>query len=102
MPIGLSEGIIHVTTRAFYSYDAGSIPSEARADAYSRSDAYFGSMQRASTREACVAIDAEVDDLYESYRSGLGCVRGMRSAVAIEAAVVLGLYGLWQLSHLFR
>lgn len=31
-----------------------------------------------------------------------GCVRGVRFALAIEAATALMIYGLWQLAHLVR
>ena len=31
-----------------------------------------------------------------------GCIRGIRSALAIEAAVALMVYGVWQLTHLLR
>jgi len=31
-----------------------------------------------------------------------GCIRGIRSALAIEAAAALMVYGLWQLMHLLR
>jgi len=31
-----------------------------------------------------------------------GCVRGVRYALAIEAAAALMIYGIWHLSHLVR
>lgn len=31
-----------------------------------------------------------------------GCIRGIRTALAIEAVAALGVYGLWQLMHLLR
>lgn len=31
-----------------------------------------------------------------------GCIRGVRFALAIEAAVALMIYAIWQLSHLMR
>lgn len=33
---------------------------------------------------------------------GPGCVRGVRIALAIEAATALMIYGLWHFSHLTR
>jgi len=33
---------------------------------------------------------------------GPGCVRGVRFALAIEAATALMIYGIWHLSHLVR
>ena len=44
-------------------------------------------------------------DLIETQDSSLarpGCIRGIRSALAIEAAAALMVYGLWQLMHLLR
>ncbi len=33
---------------------------------------------------------------------GMGCVRGIRIAILIEAAAALLFYGLWQLRHFLR
>ena len=33
---------------------------------------------------------------------GMGCVRGIRMALLIEAAAALLFYGLWQLRHFLR
>ena len=45
---------------------------------------------------------AEVSEHEDSSPSRPGCMRGIRSALAIEAVAALMLYGLWQLSHIFR
>ncbi|MGO9937284.1 MAG: hypothetical protein ACLPH3_06395 [Terracidiphilus sp.] len=45
---------------------------------------------------------AEVKDQDDSSPSRPGCMRGIRSALAIEAVAALMFYGLWQLSHLLR
>jgi hypothetical protein len=45
---------------------------------------------------------AEVNEHEDSLPSRPGCMRGIRSALAIEAVAALMFYGLWQLSHLFR
>ncbi|HUD54885.1 MAG TPA: hypothetical protein VMR02_06650 [Terracidiphilus sp.] len=45
---------------------------------------------------------AEVNAHEDSLPSRPGCMRGIRSALAIEAVAALMFYGLWQLSHLFR
>ena len=45
---------------------------------------------------------AEVSEHEDSSPSRPGCMRGIRSALAIEAVAALVLYGLWQLSHLLR
>lgn len=34
--------------------------------------------------------------------SGLGCIRGARYAIAIEAVFAIALYGAWELRHLLR
>jgi hypothetical protein len=45
---------------------------------------------------------AEVNEQHDPSPSRPGCMRGIRSALAIEAVAALMLYGLWQLSHLLR
>jgi hypothetical protein len=39
-------------------------------------------------------------DLSDSDADGLGCARGVPTALAIESAVALALYGLWQFLRL--
>jgi hypothetical protein len=46
--------------------------------------------------------DENVNEQDDSSPSSPGCIRGIRSALAIEAAAALMFYGLWQLSHLLR
>lgn len=41
-------------------------------------------------------------ELTGSDRDGLGCARGVRTALAIESAIALALYGLWLVPHLLQ
>ncbi len=45
---------------------------------------------------------ANRDELDESSPSIPGCMRGIQSALAIEAVAALMFYGFWQISHLLR
>jgi hypothetical protein len=45
-------------------------------------------------------FDAEFQELFDSISNGLGCVRAVQAAVAIEAAGALLIYGVWLLAHL--
>jgi len=42
------------------------------------------------------------DTLTDSDRDGLGCVRGIRSALIAEFAAAVLLYGAWHLWHMIR
>lgn len=66
-----------------------------------RPDGYFGDLRKASLRDAAT-FDPEFASRYDAEAKGLGCVRGVRFAVAIEAASALAFYGLWQLWHFVR
>jgi hypothetical protein len=45
---------------------------------------------------------AEASEQDNSSPNSPGCMRGIRSALAIEAVAALMFYCLWQLSHLLR
>lgn len=45
---------------------------------------------------------AAAKDLQNEEPSKPACARGVRSALAIEAAMALLIYGVWQISHLLR
>ena len=47
-------------------------------------------------------FEAELDDLQESYSRGMGCVRGLRSALAIEIVGGLVVALAWYGWHLLR
>jgi hypothetical protein len=47
-------------------------------------------------------FDPEMNDLLDPSPSGLGCVRGVQAAVAIEAASALLIYGIWLIVHMRR
>jgi hypothetical protein len=48
------------------------------------------------------AFVEEKDGLYIPTAKGLSGARGAMMAIGIEGAAALGLYGMWQLWHLFR
>ena len=77
-------------SRALNQADAGSIPSSAP------SNLYFMSVQQA------LKFEAELDDLQESYSRGMGCVRGLRSALAIEVVAAVAVVFVWYGWHLMR
>jgi hypothetical protein len=61
------------------------------------------SLEFVPSRDASVLHfpDAELQE--KDWREdGPGCVRGVRFAIAIEAAAAIAIYGLWHLSHLLR
>jgi hypothetical protein len=66
-----------------------------------RADEYFRAIRKASLREAAAA-DPELASHCGAEALGLGCIRGVRYAVAIEALGAFMLYGLWQLWHFVR
>jgi hypothetical protein len=47
-------------------------------------------------------FDAEIKDLFDTISNGLGCVRAVQAAVAIEAVGALVVYGVWLLTHMHR
>ena len=44
----------------------------------------------------------EMHDVVDSSPSGLGCLRGVQTALLIEAASGLLIYGIWALLHMRR
>ena len=52
--------------------------------------------------QQALKFEAELDDLQESYSRGMGCVRGLRSALAIEVVAVLCIALAWYGWHLAR
>lgn len=57
---------------------------------------FFGPLHEA------VLSDPEFAERRNAAASGLGCVRGIRYAIALEGAVAVALYGLWHLWHALR
>lgn len=47
-------------------------------------------------------FEAELDDLQESYGSGMGCIRGLRAALAIEVVAALVVALAWYGWHMVR
>jgi hypothetical protein len=58
-------------------------------------DHFFGPLHEA------VPVGTELGGRDRAAVAGLGCVRGLRYAVAFEAAVALALYALWHFRHVF-
>jgi len=96
MPIGgradkhCEKRIIHVLITLTQA-PAGTIPSVAAA-----ADDYFASIPNVE------CFEPETVELYDADARGLGCVRGLRYAIAAEAVAGLAAYGLWHLWHVLR
>ena len=52
--------------------------------------------------EHAQAFSAVIDEASDSNESGLGCARGIRLMIGLEAATALCLYGIWHLWHVLR
>jgi hypothetical protein len=69
------------------------------ASSTSEIDSYLGSLTELSPLAPEMAgPQPEPHDIAEA--RGLGCVRGLRYAVAAEVVAVVLLYGLWRLAHM--
>ena len=64
-------------------------------------DTYAGSIDAAPVDNAQLS-SAALDAASESSGNGLGCVRGLRLAIGLEAATALCIYAVWHYWHLFR
>jgi hypothetical protein len=88
------EGNVHVSSKVF-SNPVSKIPSVTSAAVHempARDTSVFEARD----------FDAELQDLLDSISNGLGCVRAVQAAVAIEAAGAVLIYGIWFLVHLHR
>lgn len=47
-----------------------------------------------------IDAEAELDDPKRAYATGLGCMRGLRFALAIEAGTAVLLFGVWSAWHM--
>jgi hypothetical protein len=52
--------------------------------------------------QQALEFEAELDELQEAFSSGTGCIRGLRSALAIEAVAAMACFAVWYGWHLFR
>jgi hypothetical protein len=89
------EGIIQVTRSVFQrgaQGEMGSVPAF---------ELQFVPVRQSSLLEFPQSL-AEVNEQDSASPNQPGCMRGIRSALAIEAVAALMFYGLWQLSHLLR
>jgi len=84
------RGTIQVFSRTFSNSHAGSVVSDSQANLY------FMPAQRA------MEFEEEFDKLQEAYSSGMGCIRGLRSAFAIEAVTAMACFAVWYGWHLIR
>lgn len=80
-------------TSTLHQAPAGTAPSAAEVDAYLQSLAAISPMAPEFTGPA-----PEAHELAAA--RGLGCVRGLRYAIAAELAAALLVYGAWRLVHL--
>lgn len=86
--MGNLEGIIHVLTTTLNQVPAGTNASVA-----TTVDGYFGATAPVDQHDPAMA------ERYQAGTRGLGCIRGLRYAIAAEAGAALMLYGLWHLWH---
>lgn len=63
-------------------------------------DAYSGFLP-ASLQSAAPPSTQEAGNLYVSPKAALSCAKGALTALGLETAAVLCLYGIWQLWRLF-
>jgi hypothetical protein len=47
-------------------------------------------------------LDAELGELFDSNSNGLGCIRGVQAAIAIEAGAAVLIFAVWLLAHMLR
>jgi hypothetical protein len=95
VPTDQAEGTFQVTSRVFHPAETDvmrSVPTF---------QLQFVPVQQSSVLEFPQNL-AEANERQDSSPSRPGCMRGIQSALAIEAVTALMFYGLWQLSHLFR
>jgi hypothetical protein len=94
MPMDLSEGEVNVSVRAIENIEREAPSAAAQLGA--RSGRVEAFEYKAPT------CGAAADRAVRPASDGMGCVRGIRIAVAIEAVAWLCLYGLWHLWHILR
>jgi hypothetical protein len=69
------------------------------------SDARLNGIYTMPVRDLSVGeadFDAEIQELVDSIKNALGCVRAVQAAVAIEAAGALLIYAVWFVAHIHR
>jgi hypothetical protein len=54
-----------------------------------------------SARESAGFTD-EMNDVREFAAEGKSCAKGIAMAIALEAAMAVGVYGIWQAFHIFQ
>lgn len=52
--------------------------------------------------QQALEFNSDFDELQEAYSSGMGCIRGVRAAFAIEAVTAMACFGAWYVWHLMR
>ena len=94
-PTDQAEGTIQVTTRVLHRAESNGMQS------VPTFQLQFVPVRQSSLLEFPQSL-AEASEQDNSSPSGSGCMRGIQSALAIEAVAALMFYGLWQLLHLLR
>ena len=79
-----------VYSRAFSSAHAHSVPAGAPADLY------FMPV------EQVLELEEDFDEIQEAYSTGMGFIRGLRAAFALEAVAAMACFGVWYVWHLVR
>jgi len=94
LPMDPSEGDNNVHVRALENIDQVALPVASQLGACAGRVTAF--------EYETPTFGAEADHQAELVPDGLGLVRGIRIALAIEAGASLCLYGLWHLWHILR
>jgi hypothetical protein len=87
---------MNVPSRVFHLSAAGLIPPAN--NSANNSDVDVMPVRETSACESA-DFDAELRDLFDSYANGLGCIRGVQAALAIEVAGALLIFAIWLLAH---
>jgi hypothetical protein len=94
MPMDLSEGELNVSVRVLENIEREAPSAVAQLGARAgRVEAF---------EDEAPTYGAAADRVVRPGSDGMGCVRGIRIALAIEAAAGLCFYGLWHLWHILR
>ena len=94
LPMDPSKGGNNVPVRALENIEQEALPVASQLSAHAGRVTAF--------EYETPTFGAEADHESELVPDGLGLVRGIRIALAIEAAAGLCLYGLWHLWHILR
>jgi hypothetical protein len=93
-------GVFIVSGHAVHQFRSPSVRADRTTAASSGSFFISGKVMLISDSPAFE--QASYDEDSESNRDGLGCIRGLRSALLLEVGIGVLTYGFWHLWHLAR